>query len=298
MRASSTGAEAFAATERTPWLWRAGAVLATLAVGGLLALVVAHWGWRWFGPAPALVEEERIATPSAEAIIAAAPFGRAPAETPTGTAATNVSALPPDTRLLGIFAGVNGEGYALLRVPDRGAMLVKRGAAITSGVTLEAVRPNAITIRERGQSRELALRPESRTGAPLAPPRSTPVAAPAAVAAARAACALPPGFNGPVYRLNAELLTGMAAQPQSWAALLTPGSGALVVRDDTGLAAMLGMKAGDRVVQANGIALSGIDDVLAAVVKPLAASQPVRVVGTREGKTREWLFLNASACPT
>ncbi len=89
----------------------------------------------------------------------------------------------------------------------------------------------------------------------------------------------------------------MAAQPQSWAALLAPAKGALVVRDDTGLAAMLGMKAGDRIVQANGIALLAIDDVLSAIVKPLSASQPVRLSGARGGKPREWLFLNAGACP-
>ena len=89
----------------------------------------------------------------------------------------------------------------------------------------------------------------------------------------------------------------MAAQPRSWAALLAPGPGALVVRDETGLASMLGMKVGDRVVQANGIALAAIDDVLTAVVKPLAASQPVRVSGTRDGKAREWLFLNAARVP-
>ena len=49
--------------------------------------------------------------------------------------------------------------------------------------------------------------------------------------------------------------------------------------------------------QANGIALAGIDDVLVAVVKPLLASQPVRVAGTRDGKPAEWLFVNAGACP-
>ena len=89
----------------------------------------------------------------------------------------------------------------------------------------------------------------------------------------------------------------MAAQPQSWSALLSPANGNLVVRDETGLAAMLGMKVGDRIVQADGIALVAIDDVLTAVVKPLAASRPVRLSGTREGKPREWLFLNAGACP-
>jgi hypothetical protein len=60
---------------------------------------------------------------------------------------------------------------------------------------------------------------------------------------------------------------------------------------------MLGMKAGDRMAQANGIALATVDDVLVAFVKPLVASQAVHVSGTRDGKSADWLFLNAGACP-
>jgi hypothetical protein len=60
---------------------------------------------------------------------------------------------------------------------------------------------------------------------------------------------------------------------------------------------MLGMKTGDRMTQANGIALAGIEDVQVAFVRPLIASQPVRVAGIRDGKPSEWLFLNAGACP-
>jgi S1-C subfamily serine protease len=60
---------------------------------------------------------------------------------------------------------------------------------------------------------------------------------------------------------------------------------------------MLGMKSGDRILQSNGIALVSIDDMVTAVVRPLVASQPVRVTGTRDGQPREWLFLNAGACP-
>jgi len=89
----------------------------------------------------------------------------------------------------------------------------------------------------------------------------------------------------------------MGARPESWTAMLAPAQGALVVRDETGLAPMLGMKAGDRIAQANGVALGSIDDVLAVVVKPLVASQAVRLSGTRGGQPREWLFLNAGACP-
>lgn len=60
---------------------------------------------------------------------------------------------------------------------------------------------------------------------------------------------------------------------------------------------MLGMKPGDRMAQANGIALAGIDDLLVAFVKPLVASEPVHVVETRNGKPAGWVFLNIGACP-
>jgi hypothetical protein len=93
------------------------------------------------------------------------------------------------------------------------------------------------------------------------------------------------------------LLTGIAARPDGWTALLAPApGGGLAVRDSAG-ASMLGMKPGDALAQANGIALRGIDDILVAFVKPLIASQPVLVAGTREGKPASWLFVNAGVCP-
>jgi hypothetical protein len=72
---------------------------------------------------------------------------------------------------------------------------------------------------------------------------------------------------------------------------------ALVIRDESGFAALLGMKKGDRVAQANGIALRAPEDVIVAVLRPLAASQPVRLVGVRGNETREMMILNASMCP-
>jgi len=101
-----------------------------------------------------------------------------------------------------------------------------------------------------------------------------------------------------VLRLNAELFQGIIAKPESWTALVVPERGALTVRDDSGFATMLAMKKGDRLEQANGVALTAPDDVVGAVLRPLAAQQTVRVTGTRDGAPREWLLLNAGTCPT
>ncbi len=89
----------------------------------------------------------------------------------------------------------------------------------------------------------------------------------------------------------------MCSEVPSWAALVNAERGALAVRDDSGFLSMLAMKKGDRLEQANGIALSVPDDVVRAVLQPLAAQQPVRVIGAREGVPREWLLLNAGSCP-
>lgn len=273
--------------------WRAAGIAATLAAGGLLALVIAHWGWRWFGPTARGPAEEAIAAPPS-AIVAAAPFGRARPAAPGAPAASGQAAATAavEFRLLGVFAGRDGDGYALLRLPDRGALLVRRGDEIAPGTKLEAVFAGAIRIRQGGEARDVELRP---TAAPALAPAVRRVAA-TNPRGTRPGCAAPPGFSGSIYRLNAELLTGLGARPESWSAALAPVPGGLAVRDETGLAAMLGMKSGDRLVQANGIPLASIDDVLSAVVKPLVASQAVRLGGTRDGAAREWLFVNAGAC--
>ena len=71
----------------------------------------------------------------------------------------------------------------------------------------------------------------------------------------------------------------------------------MTVRDDSGFSAMLAMKKGDRIEQANGIALRAPDDIVTAVLRPLTAGQAVRLVGSRGGAPREWLLLNAGTCP-
>jgi len=271
------------------WPWRVAAGLATLAAGVVLALVLAHWGWRLFGPSsPPLAP---VDTPErwAPAIASAPIFGRAGAPAAAGKSV----ALAGDARLLGVFAEREGAGYALFRLPDRGPVLVRSGQDVAPGVRLEAVYRDGVRLRDHGEVREVALRIAASAGA-TAPPadRARTVAA-----APRAACAAPAGYQGPVYRVNAELLTGIASQPDSWKALLVAGSDGLAIRDDSGFSAMLGMRGGDRMTQANGIALTNVDDVLLALVKPLIANQPVRVAGTREGKPAEWFFVNAATCP-
>ena len=268
-----------------PWPWRIASLIATAIGVLLLAFVIATWGWRWLGPQSLpLPSAPLVAEHWAPAIVASPLFGRSVTLATVG--ADPPATLQGDTRLLGVFAEKDGAGYALFRVGARGPILVQPGQEIAQDVTLVEVRPDGVRIRERGEIRELAL----RTNATV--PRTAPARGVSAVA-----CVPPPGYKGSVYRLNAELLTGIASRPDGWQAVLVPVAGGLAIRDGSGFAAMLGMKPGDRMAQANGIALAGIDDVLVAFVKPLVASQAVRVAGTRDGKPAEWLFVNAGACP-
>jgi hypothetical protein len=89
----------------------------------------------------------------------------------------------------------------------------------------------------------------------------------------------------------------MIAAPDTWKALLQPGAGGLVVRDQSGFAGMMGLRNGDHVERANGIALALPEDIAATVLQPLTRSQPVWVSGTRDGKPQQWFYLNAGACP-
>jgi hypothetical protein len=267
-----------------------GAWIATLAAIGALAYVIAFWGWRWLGPDVAPLPRLKTPDPLAPAILAAPLFGRADA--PPAQSVDTPAALSGDTRLLGVFAEAGGTGYALFRLGSRGPVLVRSGEEIAKDVTLLEVRPDSIRIRDRGESRELALRTS-------AAPKATAMAPAATSARPSGACAPPAGYAGPIYRINAELLTGIAARPEGWTALLGPApGGGLSVREGSGAAAMLGMKPGDSLTQANGIALKGIDDILVAFVKPLIASQQVLVAGVRDGKPAAWLFVNAGACPS
>ncbi|MBA3505138.1 MAG: hypothetical protein H0T80_05075 [Betaproteobacteria bacterium] len=275
------------------WLWSAAAALATIGALALLAIVLAFWGWRWFGPSPVHVRSA-LPTDPAATIIASGLFNatgtRAPvAGKTTRPAATTLAG--GDTRLLGVIAEREGQGWALFRLPT-GPRLVAAGQEIAQSTQLVAVHPDGVTVRDGSGERDLVLR-----AAPAAPATVATANAPVATKTRNPACLIPAGFQGPIVRLNAELLAGMIAQPETWKTLAVAERGSLVVRDGSGFAAMLGMSQNDRIAIANGIALTSPEDVIGAVLKPLIANQAVRLTGARDGGTREWLLLNAGACP-
>ncbi|HEX8011613.1 MAG TPA: type II secretion system protein N [Casimicrobiaceae bacterium] len=268
-----------------PWPWRLLAAGATLAALALLALVLAYWGWRWFGPTPATLPPPRIGADALRVIADAHLFGPGAPAVATNAPSNAVG----DLRLLGVFAQRDGQGYALFRAGTRGALFVAAGADVAPGIRLEAIRPGGVTLLEGGARREMALRPASvsdqgRVAVATSSVKQTP-------------CSVPIGFAGPILRLNAELLSGMISAPGTWKALLQPGPGGLIVRDQSGFAGMMGLRNGDRVERANGIALSLPEDIAGTVLKPLTRSQAVWVSGSRDGKPQQWLYLNAGACP-
>lgn len=274
-------------SDASPWearAWSVAAVLALLLALGLLAMTLAHWGWKWFGPAPLSVPVTIADADIVRRVADAKLFG----VSPTSIApAAGTSASIGDLRLLGVFALRDGGGYAVFR-SSRGPLIVSTGQEIAPGMKLDSVRPDGVTLIDAGARRDIALR-AAASGA-----RQAPVVASSTKSSA---CAVPAGFSGPIVRLNAELLGGMTGTPDAWKAFLEPGAGALIVRDQSGFAGMLGLKNGDRIERANGVALVIPSDIALTVLQPLTRSQSVWVAGTRDGKPQQWLYINAGACP-
>ncbi|HJU23952.1 MAG TPA: hypothetical protein VJ891_15705 [Casimicrobiaceae bacterium] len=256
---------------------------ATLVAGCALALVVAHFGWVIFGPVPLQIATPPPADPVGT-LAASSLFG---ADTSTPSTDAPGAMLSGDARLLGIVAEASKQGYAVFRLPS-GPAIVAQGQEISPGVKLISVEPFAITIRDGGGERRFPLTPSKTT-------TSSALVATSASNGNRATCGPPPGFRGNVVRLNTELLGGLNTDSGPWRTLLAPAAGGLVVREEGGFGAMLGLKAGDRIAQANGIALRVPDDVVPAVIRPLIANQGVRVIGSRAGTSHE-LWLANVAC--
>ncbi len=287
--AATRPAVASAAALPARWRWVPPVALGAACVA--LAAALAYWAWYWLAPAPVhrnpVVPADAVATIVASGIMQ---DGSAPAAAVTAAPAS----LGGDVRLLGTFAQADGKGYALFRLPS-GARLVPVGAEIANGAMLVAVGPDGIRVRDGGGERAIALRGPNvaaTRGAGTAPQKA------AAAPARDPACVPPQGFRGSVVKLNAELLQGLVAQPDALRAIIQPvDGGGVTVREGSGFGQMLGITSADRVRAANGVPLSGPADVLAAVVRPLVASQAVRVTGTRDGQAQEMLLLNAGTCP-
>ncbi|MGE5737489.1 MAG: type II secretion system protein N, partial [Betaproteobacteria bacterium] len=227
--------------------------LATFVAGAVLACVVAYWGWQILGPRSTSLPPPPPASDPASSIIAANLFGATAraADAPTGSDST----LDADTRLLGILAEPGQRGHALFRSRS-GAKLVARGEEIAPGVTLAAIDTGVVTIRDGAGEHRLVLRaPPTGGGRPAvnapsprsdAPPSSVPSSASRTASAGRAnaTCAPPAGFGGTVVRLNTELMSGIGTDATQWNAVLAPVAGGLVVRQDNGFGAMLGLRAG------------------------------------------------------
>ena len=284
------------AAAAAPRIARVAAWVATALAATALAFVLAQGFWRLAGPMAVAAPAAPWPDSTVAAFAGAPLFGGGATGPVAERVAPRVAAgALGEIRLLGIIAGRDGAGHALFRVADRGPVLVASGQDVAPGVRLDAVLADRVRLSGNDEVREVLL----RQPVPLATRAvAAPAPAPATRAAAgeRTACAPPAGFKGPVYRINAELLSGMAAQPQSWNGALGESEAGLVVREAGGFAAMLGLKPGDRLREANGIALSARNDLLTAVVRPLQASQPVRVQAAREGAPLELLLVNASAC--
>jgi hypothetical protein len=270
---------------------RAASLFATLAALAALALVMAYWGWQLLGPAPMRIPAAAPADP-ARAIIDANLFGRAGAVPAPAIDAV----LPADARLLGIIASQGEQSYALFRLAS-GPRLVAQGQEIVGGVRLVSIAPETITLRDARGERTFALRPPRTSTAPAATPTRAGNVNVASNAVRRGdhSCAPPPDFRGNVVRLNTELLGGLSGDAGPWRTLLATADGGLVVRDGSGFGPMLGLQPGDRIAQANGIALRVPDDVASAVIRPLVANQGVRIVGSRGGARQE-LWLANIAC--
>jgi hypothetical protein len=254
-----------------------------------LAVAIAYWAWYAWGPKPVHITPVPVESPAA--VLRATPlFGSAPMA-PTGK--TDNIVLDGELRLLGLIAENEGQGYAVFRV-GQGVYIARVGDEVVGQATLVRIEANAITLREpSGTERRVVLRAEREDKSAAASGKTA--SAPSTVSSANSACA-PPDFKGGVVRLNTELLQGALMQPETFYALLEAKGGGLTVRADNGHAAMLGLRAGDTLQSANGIALTRAEDVSAAILKPLVAGQSVLLRGKRGDQPRELLVVNASVC--
>ena len=127
--------------------------------------------------------------------------------------------LSGDTRLLGVFAEPGGRGYALFRMAS-GPRLVAAGNEIAPGATLAEVRPDGIRVRDAGGERRIDLRSAAQRPPAAAATQSVVKATTPAPNVAQRLRAARRTSRATSIALNAELMGGLIAQPESWRALV------------------------------------------------------------------------------
>ena len=92
-----------------------------------------HWGWRWFGPVPApLVRTHRRIRGRRQSLPPRLSAERR--ERPSRRRVVGIRRCRPTRGYWACLPARDGEGYALFRLPDRGAILVSRGQNIVGDV--------------------------------------------------------------------------------------------------------------------------------------------------------------------
>ena len=198
------------------------------------------------------------------------------AVTPAPTPAKDAGTLAPATRdCSASFAEPDGRGYALFRLPS-GPRLVAAGQRSRRARRWSQCDPTASRFATPAASAasRCAATPRRR------PPRrrSPSTRAPRAILRARR-----PRLQG---RRAATQRRAVAGHHRAARELARAASIAERARSSCATKRLrrdAGMKKGDRIAQANGIALTAPDDVVVAVLRPLAAKQTVRVTGSRDG---------------
>ncbi len=137
-----------------PWLSR----LATLAMLALLGWLGAGIFWSLTAPETARPATSMETDPqrAVQAIASHHLFGNAPvASAASGAAASG----PADIRLTGAIAAQQegGQAFAILVIEGKPPQLVREGAEVMSGVTLQRVMPRQVELLRNGQTQILTL---------------------------------------------------------------------------------------------------------------------------------------------
>lgn len=248
------------------WLPR----IVNVGVAIVCTSVLAFWTWDWIEPGPQLVAQAQAApAPPAksfdiEALLAAQLFGQAPQAQELMVETLPVSSL--NLVLSGVVAASEG-GLALIKVDDQPEAPFSVGQEVVDGAVLQAVYADRIVISRGGASESVLLKDSDAAALPLAKPPQT--ARPAAGAKPRK--------------------TGASAAPRV-TGLLHAGSvsphagGGLAVNTvrSNGFYQRAGMRAGDVIRSANGIAMNSMADVWR--VYQQSGGRPLRLDIVRDGK--------------